>query len=403
MRVANKNYGIFGNLIILYFVLKPFYLWGESGGVQPGDLVGVLLVVAAFFLGKPVSKEGFQKSKWPIVLSLMFLGYVFIINGVWSMILATSSLMLTSIFYIFNTLIFVSIILISVKMKDGVYKYLYRGIIISVAIQVTMLLVNGVSSVRATNFFNNPNQLGYYALLCLSILVVVERKVKYNPFIFFSTLLGCFFLILFSVSKAALVSSVLMYLIFAFCSKNKGMFKVLNVTAALVISVFFFAVATNQSYLYGITNKLDSILIRIHQDGHENGYLSGRGYDRIFNHENYLFFGAGEGEYQRFTSSINPLELHSTLGNVFFSYGIIGLLTFLTFIFSTFYKNKFSHFFPLIFVLVYGMTHNGVRNSMLWMLIAILIVAGGKFAVNEKDQMALGQISKKQMMLGRLN
>lgn len=370
-----KHSTIFRNLIVLFFILKPFYLWG-SGGLQIADFIIILLGICSFFLGGFITKEGMDRNKTPIILSLVFLMYVVSVNGIWTIVLSTSTeVFFTSFFYAFNTLTLISTIFVYNKLKTDIFKYIYFGIVISIVIQVIIYLVmKDLNPGRASNFFNNPNQLGYYALLCLSFLFIIERKIKYRPLVFLSVVFGCFFLILVSVSKAAIVSSVLMYIVFAFVSKKKGKFKAINLTFSVIISFLLYSVFTHKYYLYGRYNILDSILIRINQSDTGRGYLAGRGYDRILNHENFIIFGAGEGEHQRFINAINPLELHSTLGTVLFSYGIIGLFLFLSIMFYIFLKNKFINFYPIIFVFIYGLTHNGLRNSILWMLIAALIV-----------------------------
>jgi hypothetical protein len=93
-----------------------------------------------------------------------------------------------------------------------------------------------------------------------------------------------------------------------------------------------------------------------------------RGYDRIVNHPEFWFFGAGEGSFQRFESVLGG-EIHSSWGTIFFSYGLIGTLLFLLFFLNVFkYKKNFFYFMPIFF---YGLTHQGLRSTQFWILLFI--------------------------------
>lgn len=98
--------------------------------------------------------------------------------------------------------------------------------------------------------------------------------------------------------------------------------------------------------------------------------LEGRGYDRIFNHPEYLLLGAGEVDIKRFKSFDG--EIHSTFGNLFFSYGVIGLALFLGIIISLIKGNNFTNYYYIIPLFLYSLTHNGIRNTILWILFALI-------------------------------
>jgi hypothetical protein len=384
--MSTKHSTIFGVLIILYFLLKPFYLW-NSGLPQIADFVILLLVIYTLFLGGGLYKEKDQEQNFTFILCLGFLFYVIAINSVWTMVLGdTMDLMISTFFYIYNMLILICCILIYNKLNDDIYKYFYYGIFATVIIQVILFVVmDSIHPTRASNFFNNPNQLGYFALLNLGILFIIERKINYRPIFFLISVLSCFLLILVSVSKAALISSIMMYVVFAIVSKRGGAFKIINISLVGILGSFFALIATNQPFLYNINTTLDSILYRIHDSSTGGSYLEGRGYDRIFNHTNYWIFGSGEGHESRFTSML-AAELHSTLGNIFFSYGLIGFILFMLIVFYVFYKSKLIYAYPLVCMFFYGLTHNGIRNSALWMMIAILIVSSEKITKNKAEK-----------------
>jgi hypothetical protein len=78
--------------------------------------------------------------------------------------------------------------------------------------------------------------------------------------------------------------------------------------------------------------------------------------------------------------------MHSTFGSLLFCYGVIGLILFLR-MFWLLYRN--AGFQAVLFVVppsVYGLSHNGLRQSELWMLFAFVIClhAGRKLASSKK-------------------
>jgi hypothetical protein len=106
--------------------------------------------------------------------------------------------------------------------------------------------------------------------------------------------------------------------------------------------------------------------------------VEGRGYDRIWNHPWHLAFGAGEGAYGRFRSGYLG-EMHSSVGTLLFSYGIAGCLLLIFFLILVIKQNKFTEYFILIPLLIYSLTHMGLRFSYFWIVIAFLAAYPLKF------------------------
>lgn len=99
--------------------------------------------------------------------------------------------------------------------------------------------------------------------------------------------------------------------------------------------------------------------------------VSQRGYNRLIEHPEYWLFGAGEGGYlERFGVH---MEFHSLLGNIQVSYGIIGLFLFMNLLWASIKKNYFKNWSVLIPIMFYGITHNGIRSGLFWVLLSILM------------------------------
>ncbi|GHU66213.1 hypothetical protein FACS1894184_03650 [Clostridia bacterium] len=126
----------------------------------------------------------------------------------------------------------------------------------------------------------------------------------------------------------------------------------------------------------------NKLILRIQGIGDASDDIgSSRAYDRIISNPFYVLLGAGEGEYlSRFGVR---KEIHSTLGNAIFSYGSIGLISYVFFMISPIkHNNKFIYL--IIGIVVYGLTHNGSRNSLFYIFISLLYYA------NVNDDIELG-------------
>jgi hypothetical protein len=100
-------------------------------------------------------------------------------------------------------------------------------------------------------------------------------------------------------------------------------------------------------------------------------YLRDRGLDRLFDHPQYLFAGAGEGYMLRFHQ--NKQEIHSSAANLLFSYGIVGTLLFLGFA-----RGLVSSMGPRLTLLMvpalsYSLFHHGMRARPFWLALAIAL------------------------------
>jgi hypothetical protein len=354
-------------LLALYIVLKPFYIF-PSGIPQIADLVLVMIICLTFYGEIKIKRYHYAF----IISGILFISYTILVNGIWGIFLGGGiHLLKSSAFYIFNFLVSLIIIINFAKNKN-LGNYLYKGTLISVIIQFVLLLLNFGVSYRATNFFNNPNQLGYYALVSFALLIITGRTSNKNSVLHFTAIIGSFILVLASLSKAAIISFILMYLFYIFLEGKKGYWINLLFTLLLCLLLFFPGVSSEMNFLKNsdLYIKVEQRFLTIGKDGDDN--IGGRGYDRIKNHPEYTLFGAGEGEYSRFDTQIRGMEMHSTFGSLFFSYGLVGFTLFLILLYNAIKFNRLVLLYPFIFIMIYGLTHNGIRNTFLWILLALL-------------------------------
>lgn len=359
-------------LLCLYFILKPFYFW-SSGLPQVSDCV--LLIMMIFYIIKDrFCIRFYMQSKMFIYTSLVFIVYVLFINILWSLILNGNLEFFTiSAFYIFNFLASLMVVMLYHEYHDDFFKYIYTSILISTFIQLAIYIVSGgFDGRRALAFFNNPNQLGYYNLLVLGFLLMISQRLTLKTWWFVSSVIASLILCFSSLSKAAIVGYSGMLIFFLLTKIKAKLFdKRIIIYLVIMISILSMACYFNREII--TSNQLyTSVVNRISSIGSDNDdNLSARGYDRFTNYPQYLAFGAGEGEYLRLGYSV---ELHSTLGNILISYGITGLVLYLASILFSIKNSGYKDLYIVFFIFLYGLTHNGIRNTLLWMLVALISV-----------------------------
>lgn len=77
--------------------------------------------------------------------------------------------------------------------------------------------------------------------------------------------------------------------------------------------------------------------------------------------------------------------MHSTVGTVLFSYGVIGTFLFGIVLWRIYRRSGFANFLYLAPAFAYGLTHQGLRFSLLWVLFAALAVTGRQRQAGESQ------------------
>src|SRR5699024_6341957 len=97
-------------------------------------------------------------------------------------------------------------------------------------------------------------------------------------------IIGYFILLFLSISKAAIMSGLLMFVFFSIYYKGDRILVIIFRISSFLMLAITYLVLTDNEYLYNISNSLDLLLYRINtQGGNGLNLLEGRGYDRIFN------------------------------------------------------------------------------------------------------------------------
>ena len=342
------------------FVLSiPFYV-GQSGVPQPGNILIFALVPMALVkwngrLGKEVRAS--------FVLLLGFTAWVFLVDYGWAAITQNFSFadyVIYPAYYIYNASVFLVVLVLYQRFGDNFLKLTIDALSFLIAFQIVASFFLGNGGIRGSMFFNNPNQLGYYALLVACLIALCQPRLHLGIARTSATLLGCTYLAFISASRAAVGGIAILFVLLTFTNRK--------VLIASVVVIF----ATS---LFGgpLEKIMDATEKRVEYRKNES-LLESRGYDRLWKFKEYMFLGAGEGDFDRFSDSPSQSkEIHSSAATVLFSYGLVGAALFIAFVLRTLAGAPLRDMLFVVPILVYTVTHQGLRFTMLWILLAVFL------------------------------
>ena len=358
-------------LLVLALASSPIYLF-PSGLPQLAD--GIFAVFAAMVLSETLlSRKPLVASK-PLFPMLLLGIWVLTVQLTWSFFVYDLPLR-HPLYYFFNLTVIVSItqfLFYTANSERILLNGLRLSLIVSgigIVLQLSAPGILGATETpyRITGFFNNPNQLAYFSLCCLaSILALQQFKVDFRavPLVAF-----CFGLI-----GAIIPTSLTAWggLAFLFASILIANWRRLGQLSKLVLALPIIATLLLSLDLVTdgmLTDQIDSRITvfesKVDTIGEE------RQYERILAFPQYWIFGAGEGSNYRF-KPFDGTEIHSSLGNIFFSYGAIGLCLLVLFFWRVMRNAPLAAWLLFAAPMFYGLTHMGLRTTMFWILMIVI-------------------------------
>lgn len=351
-----------------YILLKPYYLL-PSGLPQIGDFL--LVAALPFALALPQVQQN-QDMRRFFIWMMLFCCYTALVSLVWTFVLMDPRVALYPTFYAFNLCLLFIVMRIGMLHPRATLLIIAYGIVVSAVIQVLLVAVSSNARLREIAGFNNPNQLGYWSLLSLCMFWSVAGKAKVKWYVQAITALCLVYSAAASLSKGAMIS--IAFLCMLHFVRNP---KVLLV--GLLVLVPAYLVVENSTLFEHASGRLGSI------GAQEDDDLSSgaRGYPRIWENPEYLLLGAGEAALYRFEDSptFTHTEIHSTLGTMLFSYGLVGSAAFGAALWYL-YRLSGGLFLYVLPPFAYGLTHQGLRFSFLWLLFAVIAVVSSTSLVN---------------------
>lgn len=362
-------------ILTVYLTLKPLYLF-SSGLPQISDMF--LLVATAYLLFSMRGKLHIQKSvlNW-VTIFLFTLAFQFVIQLVWWLITGEKSMVLTLSYYVFNFIAALLCFFIGSRIgPERLKRAICNGCFWSILVTAVSLLVGRNYESRMMGFFNNPNQLGYYALLITTIIAFFPNELpKWKNAVIIVVSVAANVLSLSKASILGLAGLTVCYTVWG--SREKSLRQI--VTQTLVLLVFFatfYWILFSDSAIVEGSSTLSALRHRINKMSTEkdSSLGSGRGYDRVKELGIHFLWGMGEGAYDRF-QSLNGKEVHATLVNMVVSYGVVGAAAYLWLMGRTVLRRGVwvRNMACLSGLVLYSFTHNGIRNTLFWILLAAVM------------------------------
>jgi hypothetical protein len=387
---------IYLGLFAIALVLSPIYLF-EPGLPQPPDFLMaflILILATGYIIKLPLPRDLY-------LVAALFLGYVTLVNLYWWSQYGGERLILTPFYYAFNFGTFMLVVSLLMEFRERFVVVCKAALAGAIALEVVALLLNPADGFRSVGTFNNPNQLGYWGILVGICVLLFQRDEKLTlPTL--AVLCGAGYVVMEGLSKAAMVGFVLLLLLGVVFQGLSRPSKVALVGLVLGGTSLALVQTSVLDHLRteGLTGK---VVQRFETVGkHDDDSIAGRGYDRIWRYPEHLLFGAGEGAWWRFAGPINRREhgkeLHSTLGTVLFSYGYIGSLLFCALLFFVFRRAPLSHMLYTLPIWAYGMTHQGMRDTMFWVVLG-LVFGLARYAQSASPVIAPSAAEARQRLL----
>lgn len=350
----------------LYLFLIPYYVF-YSGMPQPGDMLVLLLAPVAL---RTWNGRLDRTMRRPLSTLFVFAIWVVAINWGWALIVGNFALfgpdtfVVFPVYYVYNTVVFLTVCVLYHRYGIRFLWLTLQVVVLVVTVQVVASLVlHRSGALRGALFFNNPNQLGFFALVCASMIALGKRALGFGAVKSGVCLTMCCYLALLSASRAAVIGCALL-LAFTLIANPRQ----IAVVGAIILGLA--AVGGPVIDAFGQTQE------RLHADRYPHlSFFEERGYDRILAHKEYWLLGAGEGGTSRFadTTRIGASEIHSSAGTLFFCYGIVGVVIFLVFLSRVVEGAPLGSTLILIPTLAYTIAHQGLRSTPVWILFAVFV------------------------------
>ncbi|MCE8035047.1 hypothetical protein EKK97_00960 [Billgrantia tianxiuensis] len=351
--------------VLLFFGLSLASLYVFPSGLpQPADFL--LLGFAGLMSLLALGDKRLAASSFALCWALMVLWVLLVCLG-WALVMESTAFFIYPAFYLFNFLVGMALLrFLSLSGEMG-RSLVRNGLSIALLVAASQVLLQlGAGANRTTGSFNNPNQLAYFSLCGIVVLMLLDDfRPPLRP-LMLAGLVAAVISILAASSLGAMGGAVLVGLGWVVANLDRlHRFARLLLVVPLILVV---VVVVNLSSDGQVQSNLQSRMDRA-PDKVENAYEE-RKYDRLANFPEYAILGAAEGERRRFAPYHNS-EIHSSYGNMLFAYGIPGFGLFLAVIFLALRNAPVYVWMGVAGPLVYSLTHNGLRSTLFWMMLAI--------------------------------
>lgn len=365
------NYRLSIILIFLYILaltLLPVYIF-PSGRPQLAD--GPILILIIIYLFKNININPLIKQN--IINYIPFVIWATIINVAFFIYHSSNYLLLLkNSEIIYNLLVFWAFSYINYEfLAAKKINIIHIGLFLSFA---SIFIAKGYydEGVRSTLSFNNPNQLGYYGLLFAAIATLLLSHELYfsktsiiKIYINIITIIMGHLLVLMSLSRGALLGILILDIWVIIQLLRKLLIAIIPLVLILVLFLIWQPSIIQQKFEGRQDRELSTEKLQEEAESRIFYKLS------IMKGINYLI---GKGGALVAEGKKRVGEVHNIIGEIFRSYGIIGLLLFSYWLARMFWRSRIVPGGVWIWMglLTYNMTHYGLRFRSFWILLAML-------------------------------
>ena len=352
-------------LLFGYLMFSPVYLF-PSGLPQPADFMLVLAVL--IWLGRAryiIHRE----LRWFLFAGLVFVINALLVSVLWTIYLQDFDTIRGGIFYLYNFFAVLLFCSMFSEDRENTLKIFSRGLFAGISVAfISQILLFDPLAARQTGFFNNPNQLGYFGLLATCGLLVCARIKALGSV---ASSIGVTFGVVVTLMSFSLTAIGALGFVFiaymAFFLKSRQSVMVTTLLIALpVVGLGLYGMPDRAEYFVDRSQARIAVI-----DEKTDNAAQQRGYHRLVEYPEYVLFGAAERGFWRFGQG-HTSEIHSTPATALFSYGVIGLTSFLAMLVLAGRRGEFGYWMLIAAPLAYSMTHMGLRFTLFWLLIALI-------------------------------
>ena len=347
----------------IYLIAKPLYFF-PKGLPQISDMVLLAGMIPAAFM---MFMRQDSRISMAALMGGMFAGLTVAVNMMNYIFLPDMKFILSGLYYPYNFLIFLFVVELFRRDARLMTRLSVAGIFTGLVVQfMTLGFFMGDAHGRLSGDFKNPNQLAYWALLSAGMLVFLRRNSKFGIVEFGAIAVAAYMQTL-ALSKAGIIAFGLFAMVLVFVPQVPRFAKVMIAFLVLFAGSYLFFSGSQD---YG--GAAERVLNRLGTIGLEpDDSLAGRGYDRMEEYPYYMIVGAGEGGFERFRNWGGPGELHSGLATILFSYGVLGFVLFISFLFTIFRGQAWYYTAVLFTVLLFSLTSQTIRFTHTWVFLGI--------------------------------
>ena len=386
--------------IYAYIFFKPFYLF-DSGGIQ----ISEIFIVLAFLLTlvDKTQKDNVTKKIFKdLNILLIFMLFVVLINFIYYDIYQNTEFIMSTIQYV---LILMGTYVFANKISDKkVLTNIYKTVRINLIVQL-IFYVTGLGryydAFRYMGTFNDPNQFGYFIVLSLAYIYVIEDILKLRKRAIIMYIIGLI-LILASASTGMLMAVTVLFVLHIIreikpiCEwgiKNLGKIFIGIICIMSIVCIIISNIDLKNKIEININNKIQNMSIANRLKGKVDkaessnmSLIEERGIDKLLKYPQYLIYGSGQGYFERFTKAAHQLEVHSTLPGIWLYYGIIPLIILILWIYQSIKKVKLKYMIPYIALFIESFILYNQRQLLLWVIIIMANLLREEINIEEKNK-----------------